>query len=247
MPPISIERGAVIGGRVIPGSEDLFRRRADAMWSWDRKADRPDLRLRHGRPITLFGSHWAGGPIRVGELAAVRTVEAMRARKRADGSLADVSCHLVFGWDGVCWQTADFQHATVHMGRAYNLGSIGAETSWPGYASLARELVETLESRNRPVHPGYHGPVDVRRLRGRNVEILRPSPELVAGVVRVAEFLASLATTHPELGIAIPRELAKPGRIARRGHLEHREVTGADKDDAGGYFTEALAAAGWAR
>lgn len=244
-----IERGLVVAGVVVPGTE-LVRRHPRAWWSWDVAADRPDLRLRKGAPIELLGGHWTGGPIREGEDAAVRTVAAMRARRRPeDGSLMDVSCHFVIGWGGGVWQVADLEHATVHMGRAVNGRSVGVETTWPGYASQAVAIRDAIAAKGRQPHPGYSGPVDVRTVHGRQVECLRPSAELVAAWVALAELLADLSARRPELGLRIPRRLAvpAPGRWPGKGAVEHWQAPGSKKDDAGGYLLEALERAGWAR
>lgn len=221
-----IERGLVVAGAVVPGTE-LVQRHPRAWWSWAASADRPDLRLRKGAPIELLGGHWTGGPIREGEDAAVRTVAAMRARQRDDGSLMDVSCHFVIGWDGGVWQVADVAVGTVHMGRAVNPRSIGVETTWPGYASQAVAIRGAIASKGRQPHAGYSGPVDVRTVRGRQVECLRPSAELVASWVALAELLADLSARRPELGLRIPRRLAVAGPGALAGEGRPRALAGA--------------------
>lgn len=243
-----LDRGLVIAGVVVPGTE-LVQRHPQRWWSWDVITDRPDLRLRKGAPIELYGGHWTGGPIREGEAAPLRTVEAMRARQRDDGTLMDVSCHFVLGWDGGVWQVADLEHATVHMGRAVNVRSVGVETTWPGYASAARDIASTIARNGRMPSPAYDGPVDTRVVRGREIKCLRPSAELVASWVALGELLADLSVHRPELGLRIPRRLAvpAPGRWPTKGALEHWQAPGAHKDDAGGYLLEALERAGWAR
>lgn len=242
------DRGLVVAGAVVPGTE-LVQRHPQAWWSWNVPADRPDLRQRKpGAVIDQLGGHWTGGPIREGEDAAVRTVAAMRARARADGSLMDVSCHVVIGWDGGVWQVADLAVSTVHMGRAVNPRSIGVETTWPGYASQALAIRGAIASKGRQPHAGYSGSVDVRTVRGRQVECLRPSAALVASWVALAELLADLSVRRPELGLRIPRRLAvpAPGRWPAKGALEHWQAPSAKKDDAAGYLVDALTAAGWA-
>lgn len=242
---MTIERGLVVGGEVVDGTE-LVQRHPGAWWSWDEPKDRADLRLRKGAPILLLGGHWTGGPIREGEAVALRTVEAMRARTRDDGTLMDVSCHFVIGWDGGVWQVADVALATVHMGKAVNGRSIGVETTWPGYASQAREIRDAIRRAGRTPHPGYDGPTERRIVRSRPLELLAPSPALVAAWVALAELLADL-DSRPDIGLRIPRRLAvpAPGRWPEAGALEHWQAPGAKKDDAGGYLVEALRAAGW--
>lgn len=241
-----IDRGLVVAGTVIPGT-DLIHRDPRAWWGWERREDRPDLRSRKGRTVELLTGHWTAGPARSGPDTAYRVVRAMKARKRNDGTLADVSVHLVLGWDGIVWQVADLALATVHAGRSVNLQSIGCECAWPGTEAQAAKIARVLARLKSPA-PAPVGPIDVRTVRGRRIRALRPSPELLAGWVALAEMLASLATSHPELGIRIPRVIAATGgkSVPRRGVHEHLDVPGTTKVDAAGYLVDALAAAGWA-
>lgn len=237
-------RGIVVAGAVVPGTE-LVQRDAGAWWSWDEPRDRADLR-RRPRDATLLVGHWTGGAIREGVVAARATVEAMKARTREDGSLADVSCHFVIGWDGAVHQVADLSVGTVHAGTRANKVSIGVETAWPGYESQAHAIARTLERKGRPVHMDYYGAVDVRTLpSGRTVRCLRPSSALVSAWVALAELLAALP---PELGVVIPRQLAAPrGKWDDgRGACEHLHCPPFKKYDAAGYLVDALERAGWA-
>ena len=232
-------RGIVIGGRVVPGT-DIVQRSPTAWWSWDDPRDRPDLRRRPSRgDVTLLVGHWTGGPIREGEDAATRTVAAMKARERPDGSPMSVSVHFVVGWDGGVWQTADLAHATLHAG-GVSPRSIGVETCWPGTTEQAHAIASALERRSRPVHAGYLGLPETRLVSGRRLRCLPPSEELLGGWVALAELLAALPAEH---GIVIPRQVDV---TAARGACEHQHAPRTTKSDAAGYLVEALERAGWA-
>ena len=77
---VTLARGMVLDGAVIPGTEIVLRD-PNAWWSWELPADRPDLRLRRHK-IDVDGKHWTAGPSRMGERAAAKVVAAMKARKR---------------------------------------------------------------------------------------------------------------------------------------------------------------------
>jgi len=240
-----IEHGLLVAGAVVPGT-DLVRRHPDAGWDWARHLDRPDLRKRpSGKDTTLLVGHWSGGPIRIGDDVAPLTVAAMRARKRPDGTLMDVSAHFVIGWDGQVWQLADLALATVHVGGGLNPRSIGVETAWPGTAKQADSIVAALTRRGKPVPEGYRQPRERRLVRRRPLVCLvclKPSKALLSGWVRLAELLAALPAST---GIVIPRQLAKaPGW---RGVCEHQHAPKATKVDAAGYLVDALEAVGWGR
>jgi hypothetical protein len=145
----------------------------------------------------------------------------------------------------VVHQVADVALGTVHAGSSANKVSIGVETAWPGYESQAREIERTLVERGRVPHPGYAGTIDVRVLpNGRRVRCLRPSPELVAGWVSLAELLAALPA---ETGVVIPRQVAvRAGKRSSRGACEHLHCAPFEKHDAAGYLVDALERAGWA-
>lgn len=240
-----IERGLVVRGRVVPGTE-LVRRIPGVGWSWETVAHRPDLKKRpEGRIVDLSTWHWTAGPIRVGEDVPRETFAKMLARKRDDGSDMSVSIHLVVGWDGIPWQLADLGLATIHAGRAIDPRAIGTELTWPGSASNARAIAATLQGRKRAVHPGYLTAPEMRLSRGHRLACLPPSPELLQGAVALAELLTTLPA---ELGIVIPRQLASIDGVVTardRGAHEHQHVAGSKKLDCAGYVVDALAAAGW--
>jgi hypothetical protein len=222
---MTVERGIVCDGSVIPGTEWVLRD-SDAWWSWDSPRDRPDLRTRHGKPATLLVGHWTAGHPRTGPTAGPRVVAAMRGRKREDGSPMDVSIHFVIGWDGLTWQTADLSVATVHVGRGVNDRSVGVECCWPGTAQQAERL-------------GVDGIVERRIVRGRPVQCLRPSDELIASWTRLAR---ALSTPIPGR-LEIPRVTAKQG-MPQSGAAEHMHAP-TTKVDAAGYLMDALRADGW--
>lgn len=232
------EVGLLVGGKVVPGTE-LVRRSPRAWWAWDDPRDRADLRRRPARgDTTLLVGHWTAGPIREGEEAAVATVAAMKSRQRADGTPMSVSVHVVVGWDGQVWQTADLSVATIHASGVSPI-SVGVECAWPGTAEQADAIRASLERRGRPVHPGYRSLPETRMVRGRRVRCLPPSAELLRGWVVLGELLAALPA---ELGIVIPRQVDPS---AKRGACEHQHAPRTTKVDAAGYLVDALAAAGW--
>lgn len=228
---MTVERGIVVAGQVVPGTEWVLRDSA-AWWSWDNPPDRPDLRSRHGKPATLLVGHWTGGNPRTGPTTGHRVVSAMRARKREDGSPMDVSIHFVIGWDGMTWQTCDLATATVHVGRGINDRSIGVETCWPGTADQARKL-------------GMDGVEETRTVKGRKVACVRPSDELVAAWVRLANTLAPAAGPLLPGLVEIPRQTAKGSGMPIAGAGEHWCAPATTKVDCASYLLDALRAAGW--
>lgn len=224
--------GIVCEGVVIPGTEWVHRDPA-AWWSWDDPKDRPDLRTRHGKPANLLVGHWTGGNPRTGPTTGQRVVSAMRARKRDDGSLMDVSVHFVIGWDGLVFQCADLSVATVHVGRAINERSIGVECCWPGTWHQAGVLGHQALSR-----------MEVRKVRNRPVECMAPSPELVASWVRLARALTTAAGPLIPGRVEIPRVTGRTG-FPVAGAGEHWCAPSTTKVDAASYLLDALRSDGW--
>jgi hypothetical protein len=220
------ERGLLVAGSVVPGTE-WVRRDSRAMWRAGDRGTRP----RAAAADVLVG-HWTAGNPRTGEDAGRRVYDAMRARRRPDGSPLDVGIHLVIGWDGLVHQTADLALATVHVGSGpVNARSIGVECCWPGTLRQARAL---------------GAPATPQRvvIGSQRVDVALPSPELVAAWVRLAGLLASLGGLG---GISIPRQV--PRTTARmtaaqqrrwKGAQEHTHVPGSTKIDAAGLLTGAL-------
>ena len=223
--------GIVCAGEVIAGTEWVSRDPA-AWWSWDDPKDRPDLRSRHGKPATLLVYHWTAGNCRMGPDAARRVVQAMRARRREDGSLMDVSVHFVVSWDGIVTQCADLGVATVHVGRGINERSIGVELCWPGTWEQAGKLEQQHRSR-----------MEVRNVRGHRVECMAPSSEMLAAAVRLGRTLAPASLPLVPGRVEIPRVTAKTGMpIAGAGEHWCAPTT---KIDAAGYVLDGLRADGW--
>lgn len=227
---MTVERGIVCGGEVIPGTEWCLRE-PEAWWDWWVPADRPDLRSRHGKPATLLVGHWTAGHPRVGPATGRRVVAAMRARKRDDGTAMDVSIHFVIGWDGLLWQTCDLATATVHVGRGVNDRSIGVETCWPGTMEQAHRLgVDDA----RP---------EWRTVRGHRVLCMAPSPDLLASWSRLARALAPASSPLVPGKVEIPRVTARTS-MPLAGAGEHW-CAPTTKVDAAGYLLDALRADGW--
>lgn len=218
-----IERGLLVAGQVVPDTE-WVRRDSRAMWRAGDRGVRP-----RASTVDVLVGHWTAGPPRTGEDAGRRVFEAMRSRKRPDGSPLDVGVHFAIGWDGLAHQLADLALATVHVGvGAVNARSIGVECCWPGTVRQARAL-------GAPATPQ-------RVVVGsQRADVALPSPELVAAWVRLAELLASLG------GLAIPRQVPRssarltPAQQRRwKGAQEHCHVPNSTKLDAAGLLVGAL-------
>lgn len=225
--------GLLIADELVEGT-DWIRRDPSAWWA-------PRERGTRARAYTtdMLVGHWTAGHARTVE-AGPRVVRSMKARRRPDGTPLVVGIHFVIGWDGKVWQTADLTTATVHVGRGpTNARSVGVECCWPGTARQADRLGV----------PGNVERVTVT-VAGRPVDVLLPSPALLAAWVRLAETLAALDGRG---GVRIPRRVPEPltGRLsgaqARRwqGALEHLHVPGTTKIDAAGLLVGALLDAGW--
>ena len=238
---MTVERGLVIAGRVIPGTEWCLR--DDTAWIG---IGERGTRQRAATVDVLVG-HWTAGEggVHSYDDDGPRVYRAMRSRKRADGSPMDVGVHFVIGAcpddaeHAQVWQLADpGLVACVHVGdRGINRRSIGVEV----------------------VSAGLPGPLDVRHrprvtvpLLGRVRTVLAFYPGQLRSWVRLAETLAAL---DGQGGIAIPRQVPSHGasarlsRVAARrwaGALEHLHVSDR-KIDAAGLLVGALADAGWAR
>lgn len=235
---MTVARGAIFGGVVLPGTEFVLRDPA-AWWAWDVPEDRVDLRRRPG-PIRVLGGHWTGGHARTGPNAGRKVVAAMKARRKdddgdgvidADDPLMDVSVHFVVGWDGIVFQTADLLYGTVHMGRGVNSVSVGVETCWPGTAKQARKL-------------GVDGRTERRRFGTRSVECLRPSDELLEGWRRLAAALSSDEVRRASLGVIAIDKVLGTTRPPKSGACEHWQAP-STKNDAAGYLLDALRRDGW--
>lgn len=223
--------GLLVGDEVIPGTE-WIRRDPRAWWSHGERGTR-----KRAAETNLLVGHWTAGHPHTGESAGPRVVRAMKARKRADGSMMEVGITFVISWDGLCWQTAPLDTAMVHAGRAINPRSIGVECCWPGTAKWARRL-------------GYEPETARVLIGGRRVEVMLPSAALLTTWVRLAETLAGLDGLG---GVRIPRRAIPDTRrlTARQqrqwtGAQEHAHVSSSRKIDAAGLLVGALIEAGWA-
>jgi hypothetical protein len=228
--------GLVVAGQVIPGTSFVLR--DSRAWWMPRERG---TRLRAG-PVSLLVGHWTAGRPHVGPDAARRVVAAMKARKRDDGSPLDVGIHFVVSADGLVFQTADLATATVHVGsRDINRRGIGVECCWPG--TLTQALRFGLAAREVR-----------RRVAGSSIDMMEPPERMVAAWVQLADALASLP---PSSGVAIPRQVPGDGTGLRstrlsvsqarkwRGAMEHFQVPGTTKIDAGTLLLESLARSGW--
>jgi hypothetical protein len=237
-----IERGLVVAGRVIPGTEWCIRDSS----AWFRPGG---LGTRErALVVNVLGGHWTAGEAGTGTYDddGPRVYRVMRARTRDDGTPLDVGIHFVIGacdelatFAGI-WQLADpGLVATVHVGdRAINKRSIGVEV----------------------VSAGMPGPLDTRHrqrttvpLLGRIRTVLQFFPGQLGTWVRLAETLANL---DGHAGISIPRRVPSFGASRRfsrgearawRGAMEHVHVPTTTKIDAAGLLVDALADAGWSR
>ena len=182
---MTVERGIVCRGVVIPGTERVIRDPA-AWWTEGR-----ETRPRAGAAIDMLIGHWTGGPPRTGPIAGKKLVDAMNARKSADGGDLSVSVQLSIGWDGQVWQHADLATACVHVGDRRTIRrSIGVECMWPGSARQAVRL-------------GADGEAITRTIDGRRVRLLAPSDELLEAWRWLAETLTGPAGRAA--GLRIPR------------------------------------------
>jgi hypothetical protein len=237
-----IERGLVIAGEIVPGTDWILRDRAHFFPAGQRGTrERAEV-------IAASVGHWTGG-----EAGAKRfdddgpfVVNVMRNRRRPDGSLLNVGITFVIA---ACdentlyadvWQTLDpGVCSAVHIGKGWlNARTIGTEV----------------------VSAGMPGRADARRrprmkvpLVGRVREVLKFYPGQLRSWVRLNELLHGL---NGRAGISIPRRVPAFGASrrfsmaeARRwaGAMEHLHAPGTTKMDAGGMLVDALADAGWAR
>ena len=227
---MTVARGIVQGGEVIAGTEWVLR--DPAAW-WDRGSD---VRSRAGHRPRLIVGHWGGGHHREGPSAGRKMVAAMNARRRADGEDLSVSCGFIISWDGLIWQTADLDTATIHVGsRVVYRRSIGVEIAWCGYEAQARRL-------------GIGGvEVVTRTVGGQRLRVVRPSAAILEAWTWLCETLATVC----DIPRRIPRSstaILSSAELARReGAIEHLTLGSPKKRDAAGLLLDELAARGWER
>lgn len=210
-----IERGILIGGHVLPGTERVIR---DSRAWWAEPS--ADVYPRPGKIDRIVG-HWTAGHPRTGPDAGVRLFQAMLGRKREDGTQMDVSVHFGGAWDGAIYQFADLANATIHVSRRINLRSVGFEAMWPGTTSQALKL-------KLPSLAPLTG-----HARGRSVKVYPPSSELLEGWRWLVGALTS--ADHPMLEIPMQR-----GSEDVPGIMEHMDIRGSSKVDAAGVLVGAL-------
>ena len=225
-----IERGIVVRGRVIRGSERVLRD-SSAWWTAGRET-RP-----RRWPIDLLVGHWTAGNPRTGPTAGPAVWRAMEARTGVGGRDLSVSVHFVISWDGLIWQTLDLEHAAVHVGHRPTIArSIGVETCWPGTVAQARRLgLDVWLS-------------ETRRVGSHRVQCVRPGDALVESWRWLGEVLAGEAAREhgieiPRIAAPVDRRLTSTELASHRGACEHVHIPGSTKIDAAGYLVESL---GWA-
>jgi hypothetical protein len=222
--------GLLVDGKVVPGT-DRIRRDPRAWWA-------PGERGTRARDSVVDGlvGHWTAGHCRTGEDAGRRVVEAMKARMHpTENRPLVVAIDFVASWDGLIWQTAPMEVATVHAGTIgrHSIGRVkGVECTWPGTVAQARKL---------GIDPGE--PLRVR-VGGRVIEVMRPSEALLDAWRYLANVLASLGGLG---GISIPRQVPRttmrmtPAQQRRwKGGQEHCHVPDSTKSDAAGLLVDAL-------
>lgn len=235
-PKPGVERGLLIGGKVVPGTE-WIRRDPDAWWAEGERGTR-----KRAKEVDLYLGHWTAGHPHTGESAARKVVANMKARKKKDGSPMNVGIDFVISWDGLLWQTAPWETATVHVSRGdVNARAKGVECCSPGTAANAKRLGVQLvtETVRVKVGSGY-------------VDAIVPPKAMVATWVRLGNLLASLTGVG---GLSIPRQVPDLGgrrftlkqQRGWRGGQEHYQVPGTTKVDHAGLLLDALAEDGWAR
>lgn len=253
------EHGILIEGEPLTGSR-WCRRDPDAWWDPSSAADRYQMRPRSD-VLDLLCGHWTAGeagsrsyyddgPI------VVRRMKARMSRRRP-GQRLKVSVQFVIG---ACapedefapvWQTMDLggEWTAVHVGRGpINARSIGVEVVNAGLDGRANV-------RHRPE-------VEVR-LRGEALSVLAFYPGQLRTWVRLANALAGSCLPG---GIEIPRSVPAQflrmdpttqavDALSRRfsgpelrrwsGAMEHFQMPGTTKIDAGALLLRALLRAGW--
>ncbi len=251
---MTIERGLVVGGRVLPGTEWCIRD-ASAWWKAGERGTRKRARVRD-----LLCGHWTAGEASIARYDddGPSVVRSMRARANPEtGAPMHVGIELVIG---ACapddeyarvWQTADpGETATVHVAVGeVNARAIGCEVVSCGVAAK--------------IHPRRQRDVVERTIRGAPVACAAFFPGQLRSWVRLAEALSDetsdiLTAAGIRIARAIPatptgtllpevRHLTRPELREHSGAIEHCLVTHTTKLDAGGQLLAELDRAGWER
>lgn len=221
-----IERGIVLGGQVVPGT-DFVKREARCFWT---PADSNDVRKRDGAKVDTIIAHWTGGHLKSGDGAGFAIYKAIEKRLRGDGSDMAVSCHFIIAADGGTWQTCDLLDATIHVGdRATYKRSVGVEVASPGTPEWAEKIGID------PAVLAARGIVTVKgEARGRTFDCLSFTKEAIGAWRALVDVLTKIETP----AVSIPRRIV---RTAGPGIAEHRDVRSTlEKVDAGGLLVGAL-------
>lgn len=206
-----MERGILIGGDVLPGTEMVLR---DPRAWWERGDH--GTRSRKGYRVTEGLLHWTASAPSSGPDAARIAVRNTKARKGKDGKPLEVGVHLYVFLDAI-FQTCNLADAAVHIGhRPTILRSVGIEVDYPGTHAQALKL-------------GVPHEVVMGVAKGLPVKAMAPPAELVERVRWLVDALSS--ANHPLLDI--PR---KRGRLTEPGWLEHSDAPGTKVDCAGVFW-----------
>lgn len=244
------ERGLVLDGRVLAGTEERVIR-APAL-AWFEPGSRGTRR--RAAEINAIVSHWTAGAEHEDEAglegdkvddAGIRVFRNMRARKRKDGSPMEVGCDIVIAacdpdaeWAEI-WQLADpIRTATVHVSTDWNPRSIGIERCMPGTEKQARRL-------------GSSRPIVERVVVGQRRRVADFYPGEVRSFVWLCDQLARAFPSIPRVVPTDARGRLLRGRMTRaqgrrwKGALEHYLSPSTKKIDTGTHALEQLLQAGW--
>ena len=244
-PGVIVERGLVVAGYTVPGTEWCLRDE-EAWWSPGDRGTRKRATVRD----CLLG-HWTGGEAGVARYDddGPFVVRGMRARGLTVGIEFVIGACSHEDEFARTWQCADpGLTATVHVGIGeINARAIGVEVVSCGLA--------------KSMHPARLRQTIPCTVRGGRVVAAGFMPGQLRSWVRLAEALSDPASDHLRAaGIAIPRvvptttggkPMAEVRHLSRSelrryaGAIEHCVVFGTTKLDAGGMLLAELAARGW--
>lgn len=259
---MSIERGLLVNGEVIPNTEYIIRD-SDAWWDIDVPSHRHDLEKR-ADVVDLLVGHWTAGTAGTADTEddGVKVWRAMRARKsRKNNRSLRVSVGIIVSADddpddknaeASVWQCMDIgKLAGIHVGKAMiNKRSVGVEIVSTGFPYRRKNgKLSEWNPRGREVLK--------TPLLGRNVEVANFFDSQYLAWRRLAEDLASL--DPQEHGFDIPRQvpmldgelmtqrrMTVPELRKWKGAMEHFHMHGTTKVDAGGLLVKDLHEnAGW--
>lgn len=247
---MTIERGLLINGEVVPGTEFIIRD-SNAWWDWDNPKDRHDLVKRAGTDIDLLVGHWTAGTAGDDEVTddGPTVVRRMKARKSKKYENEPLKCAVEFviaanddpddDGEAPIWQCMDLgKTAGIHVGnRGICRRAVGVEVVNIGVNWYRRN------GKKVPWNPRNRDLVDVQLL-GRKRQYTDFFPAQYMAWRHLAETLSSL-DSFPEYGVHIPRvvpgkdDQLRTGRMSRRelakysGAMEHYHMWNTTKSDAG--------------